>query len=234
MTILPPLVKDKRGMRFGRLVVKEFDSSRNGKARWRCLCDCGNETVVTGTNLRPEGKTQSCGCFQKENASRVGKLGIVGTIPQSKTRKRIFKIWTGMIERCTNQCRPAYSSYGGRGIGVCKEWLLDFDSFYFWATSNGYADELTIDRIDNNDGYFPENCRWITKAEQSRNTRRTRLHTAFEETKCMAEWERDSRFVVSKPTVETRLANGWDFEKAISTPTAETYRNRNYKRRTTA
>lgn len=118
-----------------------------------------------------------------------------------------------MRYRCYNINDKEYSWYGGRGITICDEWLNDFMSFYDWSMNNGYQDNLTIDRIDNNKGYSPINCRWTTRKEQARNTRRNRLITIDGETKCLAEW--CEVFNLNYHTVKRRLYRGWKIKKSI-------------------
>ena len=152
------------GKRFGRLTVLEKveNKGKTTNARWLCLCDCGNTTEVLGTTLR-RGESTSCGCYRAEYwRERQKKHGESGT--------RLATEWYAMRERCRRNI-PHFKYWAGRGIKVCEEWENSFESFRDWALGNGYKDNLTLDRIDNDKGYSPDNCRWVTKAEQNKNRR---------------------------------------------------------------
>lgn len=159
--------KDITGQRFGRLVVVERAEQNQGrKAMWECVCDCGKQTVVRGTNLN-SGHTTSCGCLSDE---RIAKLNF----SHGKRRTRLYRIWSSMKTRCYNPKDEHYARYGGRGITVCDAWRNDFQAFYDWAIANGYDEnaaygKCTIDRIDNDKGYYPDNCRWADMKTQNNN-----------------------------------------------------------------
>lgn len=153
------------GRKFHKLTVIEvshIDIHRT--AHYRCRCDCGNITVVNGSSLK-KNHTKSCGCLIAEVAS-THKL----------SKHPLFSVWINMRRRCNKEDYYAYPNYGGRGITVCEEWHKSFKSFYDWAIDNGYHKGLSIDRIDNDKGYSPDNCRWTTYTEQARNTRSTKLN----------------------------------------------------------
>lgn len=130
-------------------------------------------------------------------------------------KSRLFSIWASMKSRCFNPNFPSYKSYGGRGITICKEWL-EFKNFHEWALSNGYADNLTIDRIDNNGNYEPSNCRWTNSKTQSRNTRRNVNITINDETNALIEW--CEIYKINYKTVRDRLHRGWNILDALRKP----------------
>lgn len=153
---------DLTNKKFGRLtVISRYGSTNNKMATWLCKCDCGNEKVVSTCHLN-SGATTSCGCYQKERASLANK-----THNNSKTR--LYNEWQHMKKRCYWENYKYYHLYGGRGISVCNEWKDSFENFKKWALNNGYSDDLTLDRINNDKNYEPSNCRWATKYTQSNN-----------------------------------------------------------------
>ena len=155
--------KELIGMHFGKLTVIEYVGTQPGSRRalWRCRCDCGGEKIAT-TYLLTYGKSTNCGCTRREQGLHYIHGG---------THTRLYRIWKGMKNRCYNPKQAGCDRYGGRGIAICDEWLHNFEAFRTWATSNGYQDDLTIDRIDNDEGYTPDNCRWVTYQDQIHNRR---------------------------------------------------------------
>jgi len=161
------------GQKFGMLTVVEFDRLQNHKTYWKCVCDCGLTVLATGNNLR-SGNTKSCGCLRRANTALIGKSNAVHG-ESHDNRTRLYTIWCGMRQRCANPNREAYKLYGGKGVTICDEWS-NYSRFKEWALAHGYQDNLCIDRIDSNSGYYPENCRWITASENT--ARANQNHTS--------------------------------------------------------
>lgn len=184
-------VKDLTGSKFGRLTVIGLADTETRHTYWVCQCDCGNMKTVRSDSLQ-DGRIRSCGCLKQEQ----DKKNLVSSDAKKKFLERGYKsggtrlyhIWMGMKMRCYNIHNARYHRYGGRGISVCDEWKNDFDAFYDWAMSNGYADNLTIDRINNDGNYCPENCRWATAKEQCRNRSSNSNITIGNSTRTVTEW----------------------------------------------
>ena len=159
---------DLRGQPFGKLtVLRENGRDKHNKVLWLCRCECGNEVTVRGGDLRSE-KTTSCGCYQRERTAETST-----THGMHKTR--LYSVWDSMLVRVgvhkgADEKKKRF--YQDRGITVCDEWLV-FENFRDWALSHGYSDDLEIDRIDNDKGYCPENCRWVSRRENLNNRRNT-------------------------------------------------------------
>lgn len=150
--------------------------------------------------------------FQQTEAGR-GKAFI-----HKKEPKRLYKAWIGMKERCHNLNHLQYKEYGGRGIKVCQEWRHNFIAFRDWALANGYNELLIIDRRENNEGYSPDNCRWVTYKESANNRRSNKRVMAFGETKILSDWINDPRCKVNYNTLCLRLRKDWTAERALITP----------------
>lgn len=203
---------DMVGTTWGRLtVVSRVGVTDNGKATWLCRCACGEERVVAGKWLR-SGNTRSCGCLQREKASARAKKGIAVTHGRSKTPE--FCAWGDMVERCRCPTNRAYKHYGGRGITVCDRWLESFENFYA-DMGDRPSNKHSLDRINNDGPYSPENCRWATWAEQSRNRRNNRYVTYNGETKTVQDWA--EAVGVTHSTMRRRLSL-WSIEQAIESP----------------
>lgn len=205
--------QDLTGLKFGRLIVLKlaFKKQRNKKGvrcYWLCKCECGN-TVNVLTDALKSGHTKSCGCLGKEKR-------LEANITHNFSNNRLYNIWSGMKSRCFNKNNKQYKNYGGRGISICNEWENSFIEFYNWAVNNGYKENLTIDRIDVNGNYCPENCRWATSKEQARNTRKNHTITYNGETHCIAEWA--EILDIKYSTLTERVRKNWSIEDKFQKP----------------
>lgn len=194
------------GQRFGRLVVKSRLPNKNKSPRLLCLCDCGNEVAVRPDQLK-SGKTKSCGCYNKER--------VIETHTTHKgSHDRLYKKWSSMKNRCNNPRYKQYGDYGGRGIKVCQEWY-DYGVFREWCLSHGYTIGLQLDRIDNNKGYEPDNCRFISRVENMNNRRGCVKVSYNGETLTIAQWAK--RYNIPQGTLHSRYFQlKWDFHRALT------------------
>lgn len=204
-----PKFIDLTGRHFGYWkVIKRCGNTKGGKPTWLCECKCGTNKIIRGDILK-NGGSKSCGCMTK-------KLQDEKRVTHGKTGTRLYKIWNQMIQRTTNSKVRDYKYYGGRGITICKDWKESFEVFHKWANENGYAENLTIDRIDNSKGYQPDNCRWTTRKEQSNNTRYNHYLTYHGKTKTITDWAKDTG--IKRCVLYERINKlGWDAQKALTT-----------------
>lgn len=203
---LNPTTRDLTGVRFGRLVPIAFDGYKKSHAQWRCRCDCGTEKTIGASNLML-GRTESCGCLQRERAA-------AGARKHGRSTHPIYHSWWGMRARCYNKSYDHWSDYGGRGIKVCPRWRDSFENFLADMGAS-WAPGLSVDRINNDGDYSPENCRWATRSEQVRNTRRTRMVTIDGVRDCIS--AHAERLGVPASRLVARLKLGWS-EDQLSAP----------------
>jgi hypothetical protein len=205
-----PALVDLTDQRFGRLLVIRRDQNIGPHAAWLCRCDCGAEKRIIGASLR-HGSSQSCGCSSDQ--MRAAALITHGHAKYGE-RNPVYNIWIAMKGRCHNPTDPAFAYYGGRGIYVCDLWRQSFQAFLDYMGPR--PDGMTVDRIDNNLGYQPGNCRWADRVTQQNNRRGVRLLTLDNETHTMSQW---SRMLGGRPDmVRDRLRCGWDVRRALTTP----------------
>lgn len=194
--------QDLSGSKFGKLTaIKVAYKNKNGESVWECVCDCGNVVNVVCSNLK-NGHSTSCGCYKK-----------ICSITHNETKTRLHRIWSGIKSRCYNPKKPNYKNWGGRGIKMCDEWKFSYENFRNWALNNGYQENLTIDRIDNNKAYEPSNCRWATNKEQCNNKRNNHLLTKDKETHTISEWS--DIIGISAKTIQRRITNKMPIEKIL-------------------
>lgn len=211
-----PKFVDLSGEKFGRWLVLERTSdhvtkSGNHFTQYRCVCECGIEKDVTANSLK-SGRSVSCGCFARERSSEVCRDLFM---THGETKGRLYQIYAGIKKRCLNPNAYNYADYGGRGISMCEEWLHNWCSFRDWALKNGYADNLSIDRIDVNGNYTPDNCRWVGRVAQANNRRSNRYITYRGESRTIAEWanelnipyKRLHRWIQKGKTLDEIMAN---------------------------
>lgn len=196
-------VKSLVGQTFGRWTVIAY----NGQSHWQCRCECGTERPVFTGNLKG-GKSTSCGCLRDEIVSSVQTT-------HGLTRSAEYKVWAGIKRRCLNPRDQSYVHYGAVGVTICPQWADSFETFLADVGTRP-SPQHTIDRIDNSNGYEPDNCRWATRAEQNRNKRNNRFLTFRGKTQTIAEWSRETGLHHS--LIQCRLSLGWSVEAALTRP----------------
>lgn len=199
--------KDLTGQKFGRLLPIEIVGRSGRSVVWRCKCDCGNIKDVVSKHL-VGGSTKSCGCLTTEILrAKMTKHG--------ESTSDLGQKWYGMRSRCSNN--PYY-----KNISICSEWD-DYNAFASWARNNGYKPGLSLDRIDNNKGYEPSNCRWVTWKDQANNKSNTTYLTIGGCTRTLTEWCEISG--IKRDTIRRRVSKGWSEEYLLIPP--DTNGNRN-------
>lgn len=204
------MVNVKIGDKYGRWTVVGDRIRQKNRTYYFCRCSCGTEKYVEYQNLR-SGISTSCGCYRRE--LRRERLFVHG-----EKHTRLYSTWIKMRGRCNNPNDSHYYLYGGRGIDVCEEWNCSYEAFRDWAKNNGYDENLTcnecsIDRIDNNKGYYPENCRWVDRKTQANNKRNNARITFNGVEKTATEWGRE--LGISPKTVQLRFRRGYPTEDVL-------------------
>lgn len=204
---MPSRLDVQTGHRFGRYTVLREVQRRHGSRRFLCRCDCGAEKAVDLRSLR-RGDAVSCGCYSRQLVrQRNTKHGLHAT--------RLYRTWVGIKSRCLNPKNGAYRRYGGRGITICAEWMA-FEPFREWAMAHGYRDDLTIERKDNDGPYAPENCTWISHADQARNTRKAQRVWLNGRGMTLRQWAQTAG--IPWATFQARLKVGMSLEEALIAP----------------
>lgn len=197
---------DLTGKKFGRLTVVEvLPERKHNKKVYKCACECGNYANVVASKLIA-GYTKSCGCLKHD-------VLMQRNIKHGKAHTRLYTIYKGMKQRCYNKKDQTYKYYGSRGIVVCSEWLNDFMTFYNWAISNGYQDDLTIDRIDVDGNYEPYNCRWISSEAQHSNMRTNIKLVYNNKTQTIKQWSKE--LDTNYRTMLRRYHKGWSTKEIL-------------------
>lgn len=197
---------DLKNKKYNKWTVLALDRIENRKSYWLCKCDCGTEKIIYGGSLK-SGTSKSCGCFRKESMPKKAN-GLAKT--------RINNIYHSMKSRCNNKNVKRYKNYGGRGIKVCDSWNNNFLEFYNWAINNGYDDNLTLDRINVDGNYEPNNCRWVPLEKQFYNKTDNVFYIVEGKKKCLAELCKE--YNMPYQTVRKRLERGKDILNALTTP----------------
>jgi len=203
-------IKINNGDIFGRLLVLNYIYTKNNKKYYKCKCSCGNYCIKDKKYLL-HSKSCSCGCLKSEESK---KIQLKNCKTHGLSRTKLYSRWNIIKNRCYDEKNIGYKNYGGRGIKLCDEWKNNFSNFYDWALKNGYKDNLTIDRIDCDGNYCPENCRWVNMKIQNNNRRNNHLITINGETKTLSLWLK--YYNISDSAYYNRLKNGMSEIEALT------------------
>lgn len=205
----------KPGDKYGKLTILKTGKKLNTYRYYAlCQCDCGSPPKYIRIDCLESGNTKGCGCLHKTPSRKT----------HEKTNSPVYYIYTSMIARCYHKQHPCYHLYGGRGIKVCDRWLNILN--FVEDMEPSFKKGLSLDRINNDKGYSPENCRWATQREQMRNTRSNRLITHNNKTLSLVEWS--EILDINYQTLRGRLNRGWSFKKAIIEPISTKFHHKNY------
>lgn len=197
-------LEDNVGKKFGKIYTKEIVRGKGQRPKYLCVCDCGKEKLIDVSSVKRGA--DSCGCFTSQKITNSNRV-------HGMSRTKIHSIWKAMKQRCLNPKNQRYKDYGGRGISICNSWL-DFQNFY--KDVGDYPERMSLDRIDNNKGYSPENCRWATYTQNANNTRKSTSVEYRGETKTLSEW--CTLLGLNRTAMATRLSYKWDVERMFNTP----------------
>lgn len=199
---------DRTGFLYGRLTViaKTDGRVKSGSVIWLCRCSCGKETIASGSVLQ-SGQKISCGCYFLEVAAAKGRAKKI----HGMTNTKAYRSWSGMKQRCYNKKNQKFPEYGGRGISVCERWS-SFENFI--SDMGAPKEHESIDRVDVNGNYCPENCRWATQLEQQNNRRDNVIFEVNGERLTMAQYAR--KYGLNEDKIQQRLARGWSFNRAVA------------------
>lgn len=206
--------EDLTGKVFGRLTVLRAaeQRSKQGYIQWVCQCNCRDKTIIVVPSYKLKyGHTRSCGCLQRDTVIQMNRDREKN--PAADRDTRLYRVWRGIRARTSYESQLSYKNYGGRGISICDEWHDDFSAFRNWALANGYSDDLTIDRLDIDGDYTPDNCRWATRKEQN-NNQRSNIRLSFDgETHTASQWA--EIMGITKDCIYKRIRRGYTIEAIL-------------------
>ena len=208
---------DRTGQKFGRLtLIERVENNKFNQVQWKCRCDCGKEVIVKAYSLTT-GQTKRCGCLKKEQDF----INII-KVKHRKCNTRLYNIWRDMKWRCNSPKSKRHKFYYDKGIKVCQEWQEDFMNFYDWAMANGYKDNLTLDRINDDGNYETKNCRWATITEQN-NNQSNNIRIKYNESEYTLS-ELSKIYNIKRATLYDRIKRGWTIDEPLNRKVAK--RNR--------
>lgn len=203
-----PKFRDLTKQTFNRwTIIEHAGKTKWGASLWLCRCSCGNKHIVNGANI-VNGQSKSCGCLNIERSRNA-------SCTHDKSRTPEYRIWANMIHRCINPNSQSFENYGKRGIEVCDTWINSFTNF-IEDMGKRPSDKYSIDRIDNNGNYSPDNCKWSTKKEQCNNRRNNNIINLDDKKQTLAQWAVELN--IHESTIRRRLRSGWPINKVLNQP----------------
>jgi len=208
-----PRVKDLTGRQFFDLTVESrHPQNLHNRAVWVCRCKCGNTRLVVGQDLKKGAIKRCTKCASVYSAA----MSSIASTTHGMSDTSLYNCWSHMKQRTLNPKCKSFPRYGGRGIGICEEWKSDFTAFQKWAIENGYSPSLSLDRIDNDKGYYPENCRWADRTTQQNNRTACHYITVNGETRTVSQWAQ--KLNIRPTSLNARIRRGWTIEDAVLSP----------------